>query len=77
VSHPDVHRRAGEPGNYGFQVVDGHACTNAGFSCSPEAWVTPDADRTYAFAGHGHFTAATRGLIADLVHDAAADAWPV
>ncbi|MGY1685028.1 SGNH/GDSL hydrolase family protein [Geodermatophilus sp. SYSU D00867] len=65
------------PAEYGFEVVDGDACTNAGFSCGPDAWVTPDADRTYAFAGYGHFTAATRELIAGFVHDEAAAAWHV
>lgn len=64
-----------DPGSYGFDVVDGDACTNGQAACGSDDWASPDADRTYAFAGYGHFTAATRELIADLVHDEAVKAW--
>ena len=66
-----------DPAAHGFTVVDGDACTNADFSCGPDAWVTADADRTYAFAGYGHFTAATRELIAETVHRQVEEAWGV
>jgi outer membrane lipase/esterase len=64
-----------DPAAYGYEVVDGDACTNGDAYCGSDAWVTPDAARTYAFAGYGHFTTATRELIAGLVHDEAAKTW--
>jgi phospholipase/lecithinase/hemolysin len=64
-----------DPAAYGFEVVDGDACTNGDAYCGSEARVSPDAERTYAFAGYGHFTAATRELIAGLVHDEALKTW--
>lgn len=66
---------AAHPGDYGFTVVDGDACTNDGARCGSDDWKSPDAERTYAFAGYGHFTAATRELVADFVHDEAGRAW--
>jgi outer membrane lipase/esterase len=42
---------AARPADHGFEVVDGNACSTSDFACGPDAWVTPDADRTYVFAG--------------------------
>jgi phospholipase/lecithinase/hemolysin len=67
---------AARPADYGFEVVDGNACTTSDYACEPDAWVTPNADRTYVFAGWGHFTAHTRELIADRVYQVARAAWP-
>lgn len=64
-----------EPAKYGFKVVNGNACKTEGYFCGPSDWATPDADRTYAFAGIGHFTAASRELIADAVHKSVEEAW--
>lgn len=64
-----------DPEAYGYEVVDGDACTGGRPSCAAEDWERPDADRTYAFAAYGHFTAATRELIADFVHDEVGRAW--
>jgi outer membrane lipase/esterase len=61
---------AARPADYGFEVVDGNACTTSDYACEPDAWVTPNADRTYVFAGWGHFTAHSRELIADRVYRA-------
>jgi outer membrane lipase/esterase len=66
---------AARPARYGFEIVDGNACATPDFACEPDAWVTPNADRTYVFAGWGHFTAHTRELVADRVHRAARAAW--
>jgi outer membrane lipase/esterase len=63
------------PAAYGYRVVDGDACTNGGPRCDPGEWKTPDADRTFAFAAYGHFTTATRQLVARFVHDQAGQAW--
>jgi outer membrane lipase/esterase len=63
------------PAAYGYAVVDGDACTNGGPRCDPDDWKTPDADRTFAFAAYGHFTTATRQLVAGFVADQAAQAW--
>jgi outer membrane lipase/esterase len=63
------------PAAYGYTVVDGDACTNGGPRCDPGDWKTPDADRTFAFAAYGHFTTATRQLVAGFVHDQAGEAW--
>ena len=67
---------AARPADYGFEVVDGNACTTSDYACEPDAWVTPNADRTYVFAGWGHFTAHSRELIADRVYRVARAAWP-
>jgi phospholipase/lecithinase/hemolysin len=64
-----------DPGAYGYEVVDGDACAGGGPSCGAQDWQRPDADRTYAFAAYGHFTAATRELVARFVHDEAGRAW--
>lgn len=64
-----------DPAAYGFAVIDGDACTNGGPRCGPDDWKTPDADRTYAFAAYGHFTTATRELVADFVHDDLSLTW--
>lgn len=64
-----------DPGAYGYEVVDGDACTGARPSCGAQDWQRPDADRTYAFAAYGHFTAATRELVAGFVHDEVGRAW--
>ncbi len=67
---------AARPANYGFEVIDGNACTTSDYACEPDAWVTPNADRTYVFAGWGHFTAHSRELIADRVYRVARATWP-
>jgi phospholipase/lecithinase/hemolysin len=65
----------GDPESFGYTVVDGDACTGGAYSCGPDAWVVPDADRTYAFAGYGHFTLGTRELIAKEVHELVTSTW--
>jgi phospholipase/lecithinase/hemolysin len=64
-----------DPAAYGFDVVDGDACSRGRPSCGPADWQRPDADRTYAFAAYGHFTSATRELIAGFVQDEVSRAW--
>ena len=66
---------AARPADYGFEVVDGNACTTPDYACEPGDWVTPNADRTYVFAGWGHFTAHSRELIAERVYQVVRDAW--
>jgi phospholipase/lecithinase/hemolysin len=63
------------PDAYGFEVVDGDVCTNGHAGCGSDDRASPDADPTYAFAGYGHFTAATRELIAAVAHDEAVNTW--
>ncbi|HKP06222.1 MAG TPA: SGNH/GDSL hydrolase family protein [Microbacterium sp.] len=70
-----VERIEADPGEFGFTIVDADACTDGSYSCGPDAWATPDADRTYPFAGFGHFTAGFRELIAGEVHEFVADTW--
>lgn len=41
---------AARPADYGFDVVDGNACTTSDYACEPGARVAPDADRAYVFA---------------------------
>jgi len=67
---------AARPADYGFEVVDGNACSTPDYACEPDEWVTPNADHTYIFAGWGHFTAHSRELIAERVYRIARAAWP-
>jgi phospholipase/lecithinase/hemolysin len=64
-----------DPAAFGFAVVDGDACARGRPSCAVDDWQRPDADRTYAFAAYGHFTSATRDLVAGYVHDEVDRTW--
>jgi phospholipase/lecithinase/hemolysin len=64
-----------DPASFGFTAVDADACSDGSYSCGPDAWVTPDADRTLPFAGFGHFTAGFRELVATEVHEFVAAQW--
>jgi phospholipase/lecithinase/hemolysin len=65
-----------DPDKYGYRETLIDACNNAGFACSPDHYVTPDAAEHYMFAGWGHFTAKTRTLIAQEVQRQIRTKWP-